>query len=117
MKKIKEKLTIKKLLKLLALTAAGIINAFGVSLVLAPVNLFDSGISGTAYLLDVVTPPIFTMSLFLLVLNIPFYLLAVKKVGKRFVIKSVYAIVVYSLFAFIFRDLLENEACNDINNE
>ena len=32
------------------LTVAGLINAFGVSIFLYPVNLYDSGISGTAML-------------------------------------------------------------------
>ena len=33
------------------LTLAGIINAIGVTMFLAPVNLYDSGISGTSILL------------------------------------------------------------------
>lgn len=96
----------KEFIKFIMLTFAGIVNAFGVALVLSPVNLFDSGISGTAYLLDVITPDIFVMSLFLIVLNIPFYLLALKKLGKKFVAVSIYAIAVYSVFAFIFREIL-----------
>lgn len=102
----------RKTLKFLILTFAGIINAFGVTLVLAPVNLFDSGISGTAYLLDVITPEWLVMSIFLIVLNIPFYLLALKKLGKIFVISSIYAITVYSVFAFIFREVLPFDLSN-----
>ena len=34
--------------KFLGLTAAGIINAIGITMFLAPVNLYDSGISGTS---------------------------------------------------------------------
>ena len=37
--------------KFCLLFLAGIINAFGVTLFLAPVNLYDSGISGTSMLL------------------------------------------------------------------
>lgn len=96
----------------LVLTIAGIINAFGVALVLAPVNLFDSGISGTAYLLDVITPDYLVMSMFLIVLNVPFYLLALKKLGKKFVAISIYTIAVYSLFAFIFREVLPIDFSN-----
>ena len=102
----------KSILKFLALTCAGIINAFGVSLVLAPVNLFDSGISGTAYLLDVITPDWLFMSIFLIVLNVPFYLLAMKKLGKRFVGISIYAIAVYSVFAFLFRNVFPIDLSN-----
>ena len=40
----------------LILTVAGIINAFGVTVFLAPVKLYDSGISGTSMLLSQITP-------------------------------------------------------------
>ena len=39
---------------------AGIINAFGVTMFLAPVNLYDSGLSGTSMLLWELTPDNFT---------------------------------------------------------
>ena len=41
----------------LLLIAAGCINAVGVTMFLAPVNLYDSGISGTSMLLWQATPP------------------------------------------------------------
>lgn len=107
-----KKITKRRLIKLVILTLAGIINAFGVSLILAPVNLFDSGISGTAYLLDVITPDYLVMSMFLIALNIPFYLFALKKLGKSFIATSVYAITIYSVFAFIFRDVLPIDFSN-----
>lgn len=108
MKNIKKK----EILRFLGLTLAGIINAFGVALVLAPVNLFDSGISGTAYLLDVITPDFLVMSIFLIVLNVPFYLIALKKLGSKFVVSSIYAIAIYSCFAFLFRNVLPIDFSN-----
>lgn len=39
-----------KIKNMLFLTIAGIINAFGITIFLNPVNLYDSGISGTAML-------------------------------------------------------------------
>lgn len=66
---------------LLLLTAAGLINAFGVTVFLAPVKLYDSGISGTSMLLAQVTPEAFSLSLFLLLLNIPLFLYGLKKQG------------------------------------
>ena len=59
------------------LTVAGIVNAFGITVFLMPVNLYDSGISGTSILLDQVTPQHLTLSVFLLVLNIPLFLFGV----------------------------------------
>lgn len=83
------------------LTLAGIINAFGVTMFLAPVNLYDSGISGTSMLLWQLTPEVYTLSLFLLLLNLPIFLYGYKKQGKEFTICSVYAVIVYSLAAYL----------------
>lgn len=41
-----------RLQNFLMLTLAGCINAFGVTVFIAPVNLYDSGISGTSILLS-----------------------------------------------------------------
>ena len=43
-------------LHFLPLTLAGVINAFGVVVFLAPVKLYDSGISGTSMILSQITP-------------------------------------------------------------
>ena len=53
-----------RLSNLAALTAAGIINAIGVTIFLSPVKLYDSGISGTSMLLAQVTPDWLTLSVF-----------------------------------------------------
>ncbi len=93
-------------MNLLSLFFAGIINAVGVTLFLAPVQLFDSGISGTAFLLDVLTPPYLVLSMFLIVLNVPFFLLGCKKVGWPFVVYSLFSIGIYSGFSLLFRNIL-----------
>lgn len=80
---------------------AGTINAFGVMLFLYPVKLYDSGISGLSMLLDQVTPAYITISIFLLVLNIPIFIFGLKKLGKVFTIYSVFTIAVYSLMSFL----------------
>ena len=58
-----------KLSKILMLTLAGVINAVGVTVFLAPVNLYDSGISGTSMLLGGVSG--LPLSVFLVLLNVP----------------------------------------------
>ncbi len=92
------------------LTIAGIINSLGVCLLLSPVKLFDSGISGTAFLFNQITPIYLTLSFFLIVLNVPFFLLGLKKMGKEFVIYSLYAIFVYSFGALIINNVLQMES-------
>ena len=87
------------------LTLAGIINATGVTVFLAPLRLFDSGLSGTAYLFNQLTPDWLGLWFFLLVLNFPFYLFGLKKMGAKFVCCSLYAIGIYSLFSFLYQSV------------
>ena len=82
-----------KPLNILFLTVAGIINAFGVTLFLFPVKLYDSGISGTSMLLDQVTPPYLTLPMFLVLLNIPIFIFGYKKQGLPFTLYSIYTVV------------------------
>ena len=84
----------------LVLALAGTINAFGVTLFLFPVKLYDSGISGLSMLLDQVTPPTLALSVFLLVLNVPIFLFGLKKQGAAFTVYSVYTIGIYSLVTY-----------------
>ena len=65
-------------LSLLMLTLAGIVNAFGITIFLAPVKLYDGGISGTSMLLAQITPACLRLSVFLLALNIPLVLYGLK---------------------------------------
>ena len=91
---------------LFMIALAGLINAFGVTVFLAPVKLYDSGISGTSMLLAQVTPDNLSLSLFLLLLNIPLFLYGLKRQGRIFTIYSIYAVAVYSIGAWLITDVL-----------
>ena len=90
---------------MIMLTLAGIINSVGITIFLYPVNLYDSGISGTSMLLAQVTPEKLTLSVFLVALNIPLFLIGLKKQGKLFTFYAVYTVAVYSLFAYLITDV------------
>lgn len=90
----------------LLLTLAGIINAVGVNMFLAPVQLYDSGISGTSMLLGRITPEPFTLSVFLLILNVPLFLFGLKKQGIVFTVYSIWAVAIYSGASFMINDVL-----------
>lgn len=87
------------------LTVAGIINAIGVTMFLAPVKLYDSGISGTSMLLDQITPELLSLSVFLLILNIPLFIFGYKKQGKKFTVCAIYTVTVYSVAAWLITDI------------
>lgn len=91
---------------ILMLTLAGVINAVGVTMFLAPVHLYDSGISGTSILLSQISPPVLSLSFFLLLLNIPLFLFGLKSEGFAFTVYSIYAVAIYALTAFLINDVL-----------
>ena len=93
-------------LNFLFLTLAGIINAFGVTLFLFPVKLYDSGMSGTSMLLDQVTPSFLTLPMFLVLLNVPIFVFGYRKQGLPFTVYSIFTVGIYSLMSFLIMDVL-----------
>lgn len=112
MSKARLKISIKNILKeirpinILMILVAGIINAFGVTMFLFPVKLYDSGISGLSMLLDQITPDYLSLSLFLIIINIPIFIFGLKRQGKTFTVYSIFAVTVYSLASFMIMDVL-----------
>ncbi len=87
------------------ITVAGIINAFGITVFLYPVKLYDSGISGTSMLLAQITPAHLSLSFFLIILNLPLFAYGARKEGPLFTIYSIYAVLIYSLFSYLITDV------------
>ena len=104
--KIAESIKKIKITNIILLTIAGIINAFGVVVFLAPVKLYDSGISGTSMLISQVTPSWCSLSLILILLNVPVFIFGLKKKGLLFTVYAIYAVLIYSLCAWIITDIL-----------
>ena len=112
MSKARLKISIKNVLKeirpinILMILVAGIINAFGVTMFLFPVKLYDSGISGLSMLLDQITPDYLSLWLFLIIINIPIFIFGLKRQGRTFTVYSIFAVTVYSLASFMIMDVL-----------
>lgn len=104
--KIRNGLKSLKITNFIFLTLAGIINAVGVTIFLSPVSLYDSGISGTSMLLSQLTPEYMSLSVFLLILNVPLFLFGLKKQGISFTVYAVYTVGIYSLAAWLIIDVL-----------
>ncbi len=86
------------------LTVAGIVNAIGVTMFLYPVNLYDSGVSGTSMLLAQVTA--LPLSIFLLLINVPLFLFGLKKQGGVFTVYAVFVVAIYSICAYLITYVL-----------
>ena len=95
-----------KIKNFLLLTVAGLVNAFGVTVFLAPVKLYDSGASGTSLLVAQITPEFLSLSFFLVALNVPLFLFGLKKQGAVFTVYALYAVCIYSLGAWLITDVL-----------
>lgn len=91
------------LLTIIMLVIAAFINATGVGLMLIPAQLIDGGNSGLAFLISYYSG--INISIFILALNIPFYLAAYKILGKFAVIYSLFSIIMYAVAMFILRDV------------
>lgn len=88
------------------LLLAGIVNAIGVTIFIAPVQLYDSGISGTSILLSQITPEYLSLSFFLLILNIPLLVYGMKRQGSVFTIYAIFAVATYAITAWLITDVL-----------
>lgn len=85
---------------LFLLTLGAVITAFGLETFLVPNNIIDGGVIGISMIISHVSK--LNLGLLVLILNTPFILLAFKKLGGRFVIKTAYANVILALALNIF---------------
>lgn len=99
----KEEMHIKNFIML---TVAGLLSALGVTCFLKPVSLYDSGISGTSMLLAQMTPEYLSLSVFLIILNLPLFIFGYKRMGRTFTIYSIYAVLIYSGGAWVVTNVL-----------
>lgn len=93
---------------------AGVVSAIGITIFLSPVHLYDSGIAGTSLLFAQITPPYLTLSVFLLVFNVPLMLYGLKRQGLAFTLYSVFAVVVYSITAYFIESYIEDLTASPI---
>lgn len=89
--------------RIIGLVFAGAINALGVVSFLLPSGILDSGISGLSLLLANQTP--LNISIYIACINLPFFLIGLKKQGFKFILCSLIAIASYSLCSFLFTEI------------
>lgn len=85
------------------ITAGAIIAAFALEEFLVPNTILDGGVIGIGMIIH----KLFGVSLSILtvVLNLPFLLVGMKQMGKMFIVKASYAMVIFSVFLSIFEPL------------
>lgn len=81
---------------LLFCTLGAFIAAFALECFLVPNEIIDGGIVGVSIMASYLTK--INLGIFLIVLNMPFLLMAFKEFGKRFVLLALYSVTMLSLF-------------------
>ena len=93
--------TIKKLGSVLLLTFGAIIAAFALEVVLIPNTILDGGITGVSIIISKLTK--LPLSIFVILLNIPFIFIGYKSLGKNFLFRTVYSMLVFAAALYLFQ--------------
>ena len=88
------------LLRIIWITLGTLIAAFSLECVLIPNDVIDGGIVGISIMANYLTK--YPLGLFLIVLNLPFVVMAFQKFGKMFVFLMFYGLITLALFSETF---------------
>ena len=84
---------------------AGVVNAVGVVFFLVPISIVDGGLSGTSFLLSRFTA--LPLGAYIFILNLPFFLIGIRKQGITFMIYSMISVATYAICAFLFQNVFD----------
>lgn len=101
----KFEIRIRNIKKFLLLFMGSIITAVGLEIFLVPNNIIDGGIVGISIMASHVTQ--LPLSLFLVLLNLPFLYLGYKQIGKTFAISTLFSIVALAYWVNFFHPIPE----------
>src|SRR5574344_1754054 len=88
------------LINFIFLTLGPIIAAFALEIFLVPNKIIDGGIVGISIILHYLTQ--YNLGLLIFVLNLQFFFIAFNKIGKHFVLRTFYSILMLSLGVTFF---------------
>lgn len=97
--KIKNK-NIRTVIDYVIITLGILIASYALETILIPNTILDGGITGISIIISKITP--LAISNLIFVLNIPFIIIGYKNMGKNFLIKAIYSMVIYSIFLSLF---------------
>lgn len=93
----------KHLPTLIQLTLGAALAALSVETFLSPNNLFDGGVVGVSMISSHLTG--LSLGLLSILLNLPFLLVGLRRLGRKFVIKAALSMLVFSICATLFEHL------------
>lgn len=93
----------KIILNLVLLTIGALVAALALEVFLIPNTILDGGVTGISIIISKLSK--IPLSLLVLVLNIPFIYVGYKNLGKRFLGRAIYSMIVFSLFLHLFENV------------
>ena len=90
---------------LFMITVGAIVAAFALEEFLVPFTILDGGVVGISMIISQLSG--IPLGVLTIALNIPFMIVGFKRLGIRFLVKAIYAMVVFSSFLGVFEDMKE----------
>lgn len=98
--KVKSKQS-RRILSFIMLTLGSVIAAYALESFLIPNTILDGGVTGISIIVSKITS--LPVSLLVLILNIPFVYIGYKNLGRGFLVRAVYSMVLFSVSLSVFR--------------
>ena len=85
----------------LQLTIGAVIAAFAVEEFLVSNHIFDGGVTGISMILEHYLKGV-PLGLLIVILNLPFMIFGILKLGRKFIFKAIYSIIIFSVMTSVF---------------
>ena len=92
--------SIKNIISIVMITIGAIIASFALECFLIPNTILDGGVTGISMIISKLSG--IPISIFTMILNIPLIYIGYKNMGKTFLFKSIYSIIIYSFSLYYF---------------
>lgn len=96
-----ENAKLREFVAMIMITVGAIIAAMALEMFLVPVKILDGGVVGVSFIINQLCRV--PMGIVIVILNIPFFIVGFKQIGKSFVIKATYAMLVFSVMLEVFK--------------
>ena len=96
---------IKNILSYLLIALAAILAAYSLDAFLIPNNILDGGVTGISIIISKVFK--LPISILIIIINIPFVYIGYRNLGKGFLIRTIFSMIIFSLFLNFFESFHE----------
>lgn len=87
-------------LSLVLITLGAVMSAIALELILIPNSMIDGGMNGVSIILNTVFGG--SLGIIIFIVNLPFLILGYKQLGKKFILKAFYGMILFSVLLEIF---------------